>query len=160
MSQPTDPKLYHIVHYDKLPSIISDGFLFSDVELLSRGGVAGTTIGMSNIKQRRLESALTCHPGLRVGGCVPFYFCPRSIMLFVINQANHQDLAYKGGQRPIVHLEFDLKVVADWANQKSLRWAFTLGNAGSNFFEDRNRHVLGPHISVHDFQLIVFDSIT
>jgi hypothetical protein len=40
---------------------------------------------MSSIKRRRIEQlAVSCHPGTRVGDYVPFYFCPRSIMLFVI----------------------------------------------------------------------------
>jgi hypothetical protein len=139
MRPPAQPKLYHILHYDKLPAISTEGFFLSDAELLARAGVAGTTIGMGNIKERRLKTALSCHPDLKVGSCVPFYFCPRSVMLYVIYQANHPDLAYRGGQTPIVHLEFDLQAVAAWAADNDLRWAFTLGNAGSVFFEDRNR---------------------
>jgi hypothetical protein len=93
---------------------------------------------MDSIKQRRLALHLTSHPSLRVGDCVPFYFCPRSVMLYLIYQANHPDLAYRGGQQPIVHFEADLHSVVAWANQKKRRWAFTLSNAGSNFFEDRS----------------------
>lgn len=98
----------------------------------------GTTIGMDSIKQRRLtELTLNSHPGLYVGQCVPFYFCPRSIMLYLIYQANHPELDYKGGQTPIVHLQADLHASVRWASQQNLRWAFTLSNAGSRFFEDR-----------------------
>ncbi len=61
--------------------------------------VAGTTIGMNNIKQRRLnELALKNDQGLRVGACVPFYFCARSVMLYLIDRANDAELAYRGGQ--------------------------------------------------------------
>jgi hypothetical protein len=49
-----------------------------------RGGAPGTTIGMDSIKQRRLTKSLNSHPDLRVGDCVPFYFCPRSVMLYNI----------------------------------------------------------------------------
>jgi hypothetical protein len=42
---------------------------------------------MSTIKQRRLALPVTCHPDDHVGDHVPFYFCPRSIMLFVIHCA-------------------------------------------------------------------------
>lgn len=59
-------------------------------------------------------------------------------MLYVIRQANHPDLDYRGGQENIVHLELDLNKLVRWAGKKGLRWAFTLGNAGSMFFEDRN----------------------
>ena len=94
----------------------------------------GTTIGMSHIKQRRLTYQLNSRPGLRVGDCVPFYFCPRSIMLYVIHMANSPELDYRGGQGPIVHLEADLHEAVDWAERHGRRWAFTLSNAGSRLF--------------------------
>lgn len=111
--------------------------MWSDARMANREPV-GTTIGMSNIKQRRLnELHLTCHPDLRVGQCVPFYFCPRSVMLFLIHRKN-VDLVYKGGQEMIVHLEGDLMEAIAWATQKSLRWAFTLSNAGAYYCESRS----------------------
>ena len=137
MAAPAKPKIYHIVHVDRLASIIADGFLWSDAEIFRRKS-AGTTIGMSNIKARRLnELDLSCHPGLRVGRCAPFYFCPRSVMLFLIHRRN-EELTYKGGQEPIVHLEADLNATIAWAQQKGRRWAFTLSNAGAYYFEDRS----------------------
>lgn len=137
MAVPPQPKIYHIVHMDRLLSIISDSCLWCDAEIVHRAPV-GTTIGMKDIKQRRLnELTLTSHPDLYVGQCVPFYFCPRSIMLYLIHQSNHPEMIYKGGQDPIVHLEFDLNTAVSWSEMKNLRWAFTLSNAGSRFFEDR-----------------------
>lgn len=98
MSVPAQPKIYHIVHVDRLSSIIADQNLWCDAEIVRRSP-PGTTIGMNRIKERRLnELSLTSHPDLHVGDCVPFYFCPRSIMLFLINQANHVDLEYRGGR--------------------------------------------------------------
>jgi ssDNA thymidine ADP-ribosyltransferase, DarT len=35
-------------------------------------------------------------------------------------------------------LQADLGAVVTWANAQPARWAFTLSNAGSYFFEDRN----------------------
>ena len=137
MSVPSEPKLYHIVHVDRLASILTDRCLWSDAEVQRRCS-AGTTIGMSAIKQRRLnENVLYSHFGLMVGDCVPFYFCPRSIMLFLINQANHPDMNYTGGQGPIVHLQADLRATVPWAEANGKRWACTLSNAGSRYFEDR-----------------------
>lgn len=138
MKTPEHPKIYHIVHVDRLDSIVEDGFLWSDAEM-NRRPEGGTTIGMSTIKQRRLKRTLSSHPDLHVGDCVPFYFCPRSVMLFLISCQNHQELAYKGGQEPIVHLESDLRRTIKWAIENRLRWAFTLQNAGSYYFEDRCR---------------------
>lgn len=57
-------------------------------------------------------------------------------MLYLIYR-QHQDLTYKGGEGPIVHLEADLHATVQWANAQARRWAFTLSDAGSNYFEDR-----------------------
>lgn len=138
MTVPVSPKIYHIVHVDRLSSIIQSKGLWCDAEMIKHAG-SGTKIGMEDIKSRRLNKCLlSSHPGLYVGACVPFYFCPRSIMLYLIYQANHPELSYRGGQSPIVHLEFDLYAVVNWAKANDQRWAFTLSNAGSFFFEDRN----------------------
>jgi hypothetical protein len=137
MAVPAQPKVYHIVHVDRLASIAADGCLWCDAEI-ARRAPGGTTIGMTGIKQRRLtELTLSSHPDLHVGDCVPFYFCPRSVMLYLIYKANDPELTYRGGQGPIVHLEADLHTVVAWANHHGRRWAFTLSNAGSRFFEDR-----------------------
>ena len=137
MVVPVNPKIYHIVHVDRLASIIVNGGLWCDARVV-RDGAAGTTIGMNSIKTRRLdELMLDSHPGLYVGQCVPFYFCPRSVMLYLIYRGNHAELAYRGGQGPIVHLESDLRQSVAWATANNRRWAFTLSNAGSYYFEDR-----------------------
>lgn len=137
MTVPTQPKIYHIVHVDRLLSIITDGYLWCDAEVVRRIP-SGTTIGMNHIKQRRLsELTLTSYPDLRVGDCVPFYFCPRSIMLYLIYRGNDPSLVYRGGQEPIVHLQADLLNCVAWAKQHDRRWAFTLSNAGAYYFEDR-----------------------
>ena len=96
----------------------------------------GTTIGMNIIKQHRLTKTLDSHPNLHVGDCVPFYFCPRSVMLYVIYRRNHLELSFHGGQDPIVHLEAGLRRTVAWANREKLRWALTTSNAGSQFFDD------------------------
>lgn len=137
MPVPARPKIYHIVDVDRLASIVAAGCLWCDAEVMRRSP-GGTTIGMTKIKQRRLtELMLASHPNLHVGDCVPFYFCPRSIMLYLLYQSNHRELSYSGGQGPIVHLEADLHAVVDWASQNGRRWAFTLSNAGGYDFEDR-----------------------
>lgn len=135
MPVPRNPKIYHIVHVDRLLSIVKDGFLWCDAEI-SRSGRPGTTIGMEGIKERRLSRELLSHPHLCVGNCVPFYFCPRSVMLFLIHKSNHQELSYRGGQAPIVHLEADLRQVVSWAEEHDQRWAFTSSNASTGYCED------------------------
>ena len=45
-------------------------------------------------------------------------------MLFLLNKGNHPSLDYKGGQRPIVHLEADMHEAIRWAEQLKRHWAF------------------------------------
>jgi ssDNA thymidine ADP-ribosyltransferase DarT-like protein len=100
MSAPPDPgRIYHITHVDNLGSILSDGHLLSDAEMIARGG-PDVAVGMSSIKQRRLRLPVKCFAATMVGQYVPFYFCPRSIMLYLMG--NHPELTYRGGQSPIV----------------------------------------------------------
>lgn len=128
---PTNPKIYHITHLDNLAGIVATGSLVSDAKRLT-SGLSCSLVGMSTIKQRRLEEIeVACHPGTKVGEYVPFYFCPRSIMLYILHKANNPELTYTGGQRPMLHLQADLNAVITWANTNGVQWAFTSGNAGA-----------------------------
>lgn len=130
---PKIPWIYHIVHLDKLESILKDGFLYSDAIMTARENV-GTTIGISKIKERRLRQSIP-QSSLNVGQCVPFYFCPRSPMLFVIHQGTHPELTYREGQAPILHLVFDPSVVAQWAVDEQLKFFITNENAACAHFD-------------------------
>lgn len=135
MSVPHHPKIYHIVHIDRLPHIIAAGWLYADARMQAHQG-SGTTIGLPGIKERRLANTLVSRPGLHVGECVPFYFCPRSVMLYIFWKNNHPELTYHGGQELIIHLEADLFNAIEYMDRNKQRWAFTTSNAGSYYFED------------------------
>ncbi|HEV7370214.1 type II toxin-antitoxin system toxin DNA ADP-ribosyl transferase DarT [Arenibaculum sp.] len=135
-SPPQHPKIYHITHVDNLPAIIAAGELISDAAVIAQGGPQ-VTIGMGKLKKRRLELPVTCHSGDHVADYVPFYFCPRSVMLYLLHQANHSELAYRGGQGPIVHLEADMQEVVGWADGEGRRWAFSLSNAAAYYCQFR-----------------------
>lgn len=136
---PDQPKVYHITHLDNLAKIIRDGVLWSDAERIRRG-LDCEVVGMSEIKRRRLEEiGVDCHPGTMVGQYVPFYFCPRSVMLYILHMGNNPGLTYHGGQGPIIHLRADLKTVLEWAEGEGRRWAFSKGNAGAYYAEFFNQ---------------------
>lgn len=136
---PARPKVYHITHVDNLRDIVADGGLLSDADMIARGGPP-RAIGMSGIKRRRVEELeVDRHPGTKVGDYVPFYFCPRSVMLYVIHCANHRELTYRDGQGAIVHLEADLHAVVQWAEESDKRWVFSLSNAGAYYTEFLSR---------------------
>lgn len=106
----------------------------------SPGDLIVRSLGMSTIKKRRLEEIeVRCHPGTTVGQYVPHYFCPRSIMLYILHMGNHPELTYRGGQQHIIHLQSDLTMVIRWAKINGVPWAFSDRNAGAylaNFYND------------------------
>ncbi len=133
MNSPPNPTwVYHITHVNNLASILNDDGLLSDIEMLARGGPR-VAIGMSEIKENRMRLPVKCHENDTVGEYVPFYFCPRSIMLYLLHMANHPGLTYRGGQDPIIHLEFNLKRMVEWVTGSGSRWAFSLANAGATY---------------------------
>jgi len=128
---PKNIKIYHITHVRNLPQIAEAGVLWSDAKRIELG-LDCKVVGMSQIKKRRLtDIEVACHPGTKVGDYVPFYFCPRSIMLYILHKGNHPDLQYTGGQGPIVHLQADLHATVKWAERNAVKWAFSDSNAGS-----------------------------
>lgn len=130
---PTQPKIYHITHLSNLAQIVATDGLWSDARRTERG-LNCKIVGMSQIKRRRLEELeVGCHPGTKVGQYVPFYFCPRSIMLYILHRGNLPDLDYCEGQQPIVHLQADLRAAVEWADENAVRWAFSTSNAGARY---------------------------
>jgi hypothetical protein len=136
------PKIYHITHIDNLEGILKDGVLWSDAKR-NELGLDCEIVGISTIKQARLEECeVKCYPDTKVGQYVPFYFCPRSIMLYILYRGNHPDITYRGGQGPILHLQADLISTIEWAEKKKVRWAFSDRNAReriANFYNDVNK---------------------
>ena len=59
-----------------------------------------------------------------MGDYVPFYFAPRSPMLYTIHRRN---TVFQGGQEPVVHLVSSVEAVA--ARIPPLAWMFTDGHA-------------------------------
>lgn len=137
MPVPANPKIYHIVHVDNLASIVADGCLWPDSVMAKRVDTA--VIGNNEIKADRLHLPVACHAGTSVGDYVPFYFCPRSVMLYVISKRNHPNVAYQDGQGSVVHLMADMREVVDWAEESKRRWTFTdinAANRAADFYDD------------------------
>lgn len=130
---PAHPRIYHITHVDNLRGIVAEGQLLSDA-LVRQRNQRHDVVGIGDIKRRRLNVCeVTCHPGTMVGQYVPFYFCPRSVMLYLLHMGNHPALEYRGGQEKIVHLVADLYEVVKWADEVGVRWAFTDVNAATSY---------------------------
>ncbi len=97
----------HITHLDNLASIISQGCLWSDAKRIELA-LNSQNIGYRHIKQRRLNRSVHVAAGGTIGQYVPFNFCPRSVMLYVIHKG-HDD--FRGGQNQILHLVSDTDTI-------------------------------------------------
>ncbi|WP_082584054.1 type II toxin-antitoxin system toxin DNA ADP-ribosyl transferase DarT [Noviherbaspirillum sp. Root189] len=120
-------KIYHITDVANLQGIVTAGGLFSDAQVRASNRNI-TEIGYAHIKQRRLaEYTVPCCNNRAVGEFVPFYFCPRSPMLFTINKGSTGRPA--GCQTSIVHLVS----VVHHATALGRPWAISDGNAGAGY---------------------------
>jgi hypothetical protein len=128
---PAKVQIYHITDVDNLPGILADGGLYSDKAMADRAVVP---IGYAHIKERRMKKTqVPCCGNRFVGEFVPFYYCPRSPMLFAVNKGLTQRTP--GCQRSIVHLVSTVHS----AIRLERAWAISDVNAGSdypNFFSE------------------------
>jgi hypothetical protein len=99
----------HITHIENLPNILAENCLWSDSKRIELR-LANQNIGYSHIKERRLMRPVRVAAHGTIGQYVPFNFCPRSVMLFIIHRG-HDD--YRGGQGEIIHLISDTDTVRD-----------------------------------------------
>ncbi|MFY9674538.1 MAG: DUF4433 domain-containing protein [Terriglobales bacterium] len=124
------PPIYHITHIDNLPGIIREGGLHCD---RTAHNLKSTNIGHTHIKARRLNRSVPVGPRGTVGDYVPFYFAPRSPMLFAISRGNVE--GYTAGQQPVIYLCSSTEAV----DGAKMRWVFTEGHADmgyTDFFDD------------------------
>jgi len=103
----TDRHIYHITHMDNLSSIIEADRLWCDAQRIAQG-FPNTNIGYSHIKDRRRRHRVTVAQHGTLGDYVPFNFCPRSVMLYVVS-CGHE--GYDGGQASVVHLVSSVQTV-------------------------------------------------
>ena len=101
MSSPPDPvRVYHFTHLRNLAGIIEGG-LRSDAAC-RREGLTEVEIGSAGIRERRLELPVgDVGPGGSVGDYVPWYFGPRSPMMFTLSRNNYE---YQEGFDEVVYL--------------------------------------------------------
>lgn len=100
-------KVSHITHINNLAGILEHECLWSDAKRIELG-LINQNIGYSHIKQRRLVRPVSVAAGGTIGQYVPFNFCPRSVMLFVIHK-RHAD--FQGGQDRVLHLISDVDTI-------------------------------------------------
>jgi hypothetical protein len=135
----------HFTHVTNLSGILTAACLQAD-SLVDRSSALRVEAGDLEVKARRKQRRVPLAPFGRVADYVPFYFAPRSPMLFALARGNVP--TYSDGQDPLVYLVSSAEAIAD-AGQPCL---FSDGNCASpltQFFGD-----LGLLGSVIDWDLM------
>ncbi len=127
--------IYHITHINNLPSILNSGGLIANSRLRQQQSNY-LDIAHGHIQDRRELTRVPCAALGCLHDYVPFYFAPRSPMLYAIHKQNTQ--GYSGGQNPVIYLVSQAQIIA--AN--NLTFAFTDGHAViaySEFYDNLQR---------------------
>lgn len=91
MIRPVPTRVVHMTRVERLPSLIRHGLLSDNA--CRQAQITSIGIGYEHIKQRRARRAVPCGAGGTLADYVPFYFAPRSPMLFAITRGNVSDEA-------------------------------------------------------------------
>ncbi len=132
--------IYHITHINNLASILDYGGLLANNRLKSES-INYVDIAHEAIQDRRAITPVPCAVGGYLHDYIPWYFAPRSPMLYSIFRGKVQ--GYEDGQIPVIHLVAAVENVA----QAGIPFAFTDGHAivrYSEFYD--NLHYLNDAI--------------
>ncbi|QYG12081.1 DUF4433 domain-containing protein [Microbacterium sp. PAMC22086] len=121
--------VYHFTHVDHLSTIVEHGLL-SDASAAA-GSLLTTEVGNRGIKDQRRRCAVPVPPGGFVADYVPFYFAPRSPMMFAIASGNVP--SYLGGTARLIYFVTTLERLEAAGCQPVL----TDRNAALNYAEYR-----------------------
>ncbi|MDP3972069.1 MAG: DUF4433 domain-containing protein [Candidatus Nanopelagicales bacterium] len=90
----------HFTHIDHLESVVDQGLVADAVARVDRR--LAVEVGNLEIKERRRKRVVPVGPGGFVGDYVPFYFAPRSPMMYVIHKGGVP--TFSGGCARLVYL--------------------------------------------------------
>jgi ssDNA thymidine ADP-ribosyltransferase, DarT len=119
MPRPKPTVIMHFTHASNIPTVASEGLLCDT----GAGDYLLAEVGNRGIKAQRRERVVATGPRGVVGDYVPFYFAPRSPMLYAIKCGRVPE--YAEGQDPIVYLV----TTVERLTQLGLKMVFTDRNA-------------------------------
>jgi len=123
--------LYRITHIDNLPDLLARGCDCSPSAAKAEG-ITKRSISHKDIMDKRENTVVRVAPGGFVADYVPFYFGPRSPMLYAIKEGKVE--GYQG-QREIIYLV----TAAEDVETARIPFAFTDGHAIMNYVGHYNR---------------------
>jgi len=129
---PNPTPIYHITPIDNLRLILEAGGMWAK-RVLDQEDTGYTNMAHQSIQDRRANTSVPCIPGGILHDYVPFYFAPRSPMLYTISRGNV--VGFTDGQVSVVNIESTAQSV----NNAGLRFVFSDGHgimAFTEFFSD------------------------
>jgi ssDNA thymidine ADP-ribosyltransferase, DarT len=118
---PHPTPIFHITHVNNLPLILETGGLRTCLDLRN-ANVGYTDVAHQSLQDRRANVLVPCGLGGTLHHYIPFYFAPRSPMLYVISKKNGPQ--HSEGQGPIIHLVSTAQIV----RERGLHFVFTDGH--------------------------------
>jgi hypothetical protein len=116
--------IMHFTHINNLPGILANGFLQAD-NFVDRSSALQVEAADLDIKAVRKSAQVPLAPYGCVADYVPFYFAPRSPMLYKLHKGGVPN--YTGGQDPLVYLVSSAETVA----ASGASFVFSDGNCAS-----------------------------
>jgi len=132
MTNKSDIPIYHITHLNNFSSIIATDGLKSWCSL-EQQEINYQNIAHTTIQSQRHFYDVPCGPQNTLHDYIPFYFAPRSPMLYSIHRGGVD--GYDDGQEPVIHLCTTIKSVYEAKSS----FVFTDGHAimsNSQFYDD------------------------
>jgi hypothetical protein len=123
--------IYHFTALANLPSIARSGGLHS-LNGMARDGIRHDSIAYESVQAKRAGTRVPCGPGGCLHDYVPFFFAPRSPMLYAIHKGR---VPCPNGQDGLACIVSTAENIAD----EGIGFAFTDGHgimALTNFYDD------------------------
>ncbi|MFC5409139.1 DUF4433 domain-containing protein [Larkinella bovis] len=99
-------RIYRLTHYKNLPFILHNGLHCANSPVKDPAFI---NIGFQRLIESRGKTPVKVPPSGVLNDYVPFYFTPRSPMLFMINKGQVPD--YKGIQEELIYLVSNVNVI-------------------------------------------------
>jgi hypothetical protein len=128
MSVLEETLIYRLVHVANLTILLRRGGLCAPLHEPSDGMVY-KKIHNAEIQNHRQVKPIPCRPGGKIHDYVPFYFCTRSPMLYILSKGGVE--GYSEGQEPLIYLVTTAQKVAE----NGIPFVFSDGHGIASFTE-------------------------
>lgn len=100
MPRPIPTPIVHFTHVDHLATVVQHGLLADNAAVAA--GLLSIEVGNRDIKERRRRRPVPIQPAGTIADYAPFYFAPRSPMMYAIHKGRVPE--YADGIDPLLYL--------------------------------------------------------